>query len=563
MSAERPRHTPTLVFLATVMAVCYAPLLVWYAEGCLGAFRFFASDAFYYLAIAKRSQGAPFFSFDGRFPTNGFHPLWEHLLAWAFEAGDPTPEGRVLIAFGLSLVATAIGTGLFALAVLRLTRSRTLTLVASVPGAYYWLLGWTNPHLLSRWSFANGMESPLSILFFGLLCWLLLARDLLIGRASAARLTAVSALLALLVLTRLDDVFLLVPFALYAGARAGTRVEALRRTLAVLLLPGLALAAYLAHNLAYAGMALPVSGSAKAGGLVAGLLRNGYGVATTLFPFLDWRPFRAQVWSGEAWRVLQMLVPAAAGLLYALGHLPRGRTPPADPDTYRREVLALLGSYAFLKGAWNFCFVGLWQQGHWYYPLSLLTFDLVVAAALADAFRRSALAVRPALRRLALAASLLLVLLSANAFAHLKRAGTYHLESYRLFERRELVQRALDARCPGCSILAFDDGIISFSLAAPVMNGLGLALDREAGSARVRGELLELAYRRGFRLLSSLDYPLGIGPEADSSTVRRQLESYQNLRGQRLAGFEFRLLFVDPETGATFVGFEPQQAPHL
>jgi hypothetical protein len=558
MSAKNARSAPVLVFLASVAAVCYAPLRVLCGEGLLGAFRFFSGDAWYYLAIARRSRDAAFFSFDGRFPTNGFHPLWQHLLALAYGAGDPSPERLVGLAFGLSLAATALGTGLLALSLLRLTGSPALALLASVPGLYYWLFGWLDLHLLSAWAFSNGMESPLSILLFGILVWLLLWRDWLRGQPSQARLLALSGLLALLVLARLDDVFLLLPFALYAGARARTRAEALRRALAVALLPALALAAYLAHNLAYAGMALPVSGAAKAGGLVAGLLRNGYAVVTTFLPFADVRPFTVSVWSGEAWRLLQMLVPAGAGLLYALGHLPRERRAPADPEAYRREVLALLGLYAFVKGAWNFCTVGLWHQGHWYYPLSILSFDLIAATALADALRSSALAFRPGLRRPALAAAALLVLLSANAQVDLKRGSSYHLASYRFFERRTELQRELDARCPGCGVVGFDDGITSFALEAPVLSGVGLALDREAWLARARGELLELAHRRGFRVLTSVDYPLALEPGAGPQAVRRALTSYPNLAGQKLAGFDFELLFVDAETRAAFVGFEPR-----
>jgi hypothetical protein len=556
MPDKTARSATALVFLATVALVCYAPLRVLSAEGLLGAFRFLSGDAWYYLAIARRSRGAPFFTFDGQTPTNGFHPLWQHLLGWVAGPGEAGAERLVGLAFGLSLAGVALGTGLAAAALLRLTRSPALALLATAPGLYYGLFGWVDLHLLSAWSFANGMESPLSILLFGALVWLLVGRDLWQDRPSQARLLALSALLALLVLARLDDVFLLLPFAAAAAVRARTPGEASRRALAVLALPALALVAYLAHNLAYAGMALPVSGAAKAGGPVAGLLRNGYAVLTTLLPFADARGAPPGVWSGEAWRVLQMLVPAGVGLAYALGRLPRERTPPADPEAARREVLALLGLYAFLKGAWNFCTVGLWHQGHWYYPLSLLSFDLIAATALADALRRRAPAPRPGRRGLAAAAAALAALLLANAQVDLKRSSAYHLASFRFFERRAELQRALDARCPGCGVVAFDDGITSFSLAAPVLSGVGLALDREGARARARGELLELAWQRGYRVLTSVDYPLGIEPGAGPEAVRRRLESYPNLEGQRLVGFAFELLFADPETRAAFVRFE-------
>ena len=40
--------------------------------------KYFASDAFYYIAIANNSGWSPLFSFDGEYPTNGFHPFRDY-----------------------------------------------------------------------------------------------------------------------------------------------------------------------------------------------------------------------------------------------------------------------------------------------------------------------------------------------------------------------------------------------------------------------------------------------------------------------------------------------------
>jgi len=60
-----------LVYFLTL----YAPVLVFSRENILAAFTFFTSDTYYYLAVARHSVNAPFFTFDGLYPTNGFHPL--------------------------------------------------------------------------------------------------------------------------------------------------------------------------------------------------------------------------------------------------------------------------------------------------------------------------------------------------------------------------------------------------------------------------------------------------------------------------------------------------------
>ena len=47
-------------------------------------FTFFAADTFYYLTVARNFARIGLFSFDGEFPTNGFHPLWQVRLRNVF-----------------------------------------------------------------------------------------------------------------------------------------------------------------------------------------------------------------------------------------------------------------------------------------------------------------------------------------------------------------------------------------------------------------------------------------------------------------------------------------------
>ena len=126
------------------------------------------------------------------------------------------------IAVALSAACVAIGAAFFAVALLRVCGHPLLALLATVPGFYWLVIGRPHPEMLTPWSYVNGMESPLSILFFGVLCWLVLARDAL-GRGSRAGLLAVSAALAGVLLSRLDDVFLVALVVLWGGWRAAER----------------------------------------------------------------------------------------------------------------------------------------------------------------------------------------------------------------------------------------------------------------------------------------------------------------------------------------------------
>ena len=153
---EGSRPAAAAVFGIVALAVAAPPLIALAADGTLGAFRTLAADAFYYLAVADHSQGAPFHTFDGVHPTNGFHPLWQWLLGAGFAALGPDAAGQVRLSVIASTAATAIGLGLYAAALALRTGRPALALVAAVPGFFYPLVAAMNPHVGAPWSFANG-----------------------------------------------------------------------------------------------------------------------------------------------------------------------------------------------------------------------------------------------------------------------------------------------------------------------------------------------------------------------------------------------------------------------
>lgn len=551
-------------FLAAFLLLAYAPTVTALTEGLPGVFKYLADDAFYYLAIADHSRDSGLYTFDGTHPTNGFHPLWQYALTGAFRLFTPDSQGQIVLAFATSILFTAVGTGLFALAVLHASHSVALAIVAAVPGLYWWLAPSTQPEFGAQWSFVNGMETPLSILLFGALAWLLIARRSFQGELTARRIAVVSVLLTALALARLDDVFLFAPFFALLALRAESRAAALRRMAVLAAVPLLGLGAYLLFNVAYAGTALPTSGAAKAGGLIEGLGRNLYGVVTTLLPAADLRALPAAVWGDEAWRVTQMVVPALIALGWLVAFGPRLRRPFVDESAYHHAILTVFAGYVVLKAAYNFAFVGIWHQGHWYYPLSIMTTNALVAVVLAGFLHvvgvhrfvpTVGLGGRSfSLRPLGVAAMILLILLAANVFDSVK-ARRGEVPNHAFWANRAKIGAALAESCAGCGALSFDDGIVAYSLASPTMNGIGLTLDLPALQAKREGRLLDLAYERGFRLIVSINYP--IAADLAPGNLRQRLAAYPNLRDEDLSRWRFRIAYRDPASGAVFVRFDP------
>ncbi|MBW2419910.1 MAG: hypothetical protein JRH19_15305 [Deltaproteobacteria bacterium] len=573
-SASRPstRLAFVLVFGVAAGATAYAPLLALHNAGLRAVFEFFAGDAFYYLAVAKHSVGAPFFTFDGVHPTNGFHPLWQAILSASFGWLALDDPEQLRFTFHTGIVLAALGTGAFAVTLLRLTGRPALALLGSVPGFYWILIPLTTTHHSSTWSFINGMESPLSIFLFGLLSLLLFQRELLRRGGSLPALILLSLLLSLITLSRLDDVFVFAPFLAWAVLEGGAGQKRARRFAACAALPLLLIGTYLLYNLSYAGSLLPSSGVAKAGGPVWGLLRNLHALLQYLFPLADPLGRGLPAWYSEAWRVTQMLLPALLCCGWLLSRSRPSRGDPSDERGYQDRMVSLLAAYVLLKAAYNFAMVGIWNQGHWYYPLAIMISNLIIVTGISRLLDRQPspwqanspmagmLARWPRLGRFpaATVGSVIFILISANAFADLKQRVAMHARSYVFWSERHAIQTLVDRRCEGCGILAFDDGIVSFSLDSPTLNALGLTMDPEAGEARRSGELLDLAWKRGHRLLASVNYLMPAEAYDNPNTLRQHLLANHQLAGQDLDRWHFELAFRSPSGGFPFVRFEPK-----
>ena len=561
---------PTLLLVcASFVLVAWPPLAALMEDGVQGAFKFFANDSFYYLAIAQKSTSIGGLTFDGVHTTNGFHPLWAFYLHSIKSLVEMDQEQLILFAGTSSLLLTATGTAFFSWALFRMTNRFAVALLASVPGLFYLFMPHFGKEFAAQWNFANSMESPLSVfLFGGLLLFLTGVRN----QQSAFRkqdLILLSALLSALVLTRLDDIFLLVPFGLYAFFSGESTRERTQRTLSCLLIPALTLSAYLLFNQLYSGHFLPTSGMAKADPGLASL-RNSYATYTTLFPFLDFmRAIDMRVWKSEGWRIIQMLLPA----LLAAFWLYRSRQPSSGGDyalprsAGQKITVTCLASYVIIKCIYNFTMVGLWNQGNWYYVISIMTSNLILALFISEILDRARSTQTKTEQEIwssryaslfSGAAAILLVLLVVNSATDQKRNGKKHVQNYQFWMQRHEAQSLINKHCQNCGVVSFDDGIVAFSLKdVSTMNGIGLALDREARNAYNQGELLDLAWQRGHQLLVTVNYGMAPNAYRRNEALRAHLRRNKQLKGQSLDDWIFELAFKVPGTDVNFIRFYP------
>lgn len=482
-------------------------------------FHYFAADAFYYLTVGRNLSDRGLFSYDQTYSTNGFHPLWQVMvggLFWISHRLGISDSTILFLVVLLGMTGIAVGIWLFGRALVYAQESMPICFLLFPIGAYgigmapLWLrygsrLAAQNhqegsmPVYGTLWSYANGMESALAILMFGLAVYLYTCRPPL-ARYRDAALFGLS--LGLLTLARLDLGFLAV--ALLGGVFAELLLQRQwRRGLGFLItgasfaiLPGI----YCLINIKYFQSPVPISGSLKSS-----------------FPFIAWRNFGRLVWlTGQldspiwlavAYRELQMFIPVVVAALYPLSLLAlvhrtdhSRRRVGLNPRNSRIDYCLLMAAIGvvFING-YNILYVDMWGQGNWYYPVSTLFPSLVVLRVVQKSGVRLP---EGRIRQYAVMACALLVVVG---FLALHRKPDYH-QNYADFyyEEAPRIHQHYGDRIP--QIVEVDDGIIAFSLGYPTMSGLGFCLDRQAALAKRRGQLFPLAHRRGFDRIASLVY---------------------------------------------------------
>jgi hypothetical protein len=532
--------------VAAVGLLVAPPVVDLLLSGTKRLFSYTAADAFYYLRVADVWGDSGRLSFDGERPTNGFHPLWQLLLAGV---------SRVLRWLGLSrtvLVGVAVVGGLLLLAVALVVLGRAIRRAyGTVPAAYaalpvglyaltlvpLWvafgdqrgdsLPGMTDiPLYGTLWSFANGLETGAVVLAFALVV-AVVVRWGFVGRRAVLGITAGCGLP---IMARLDTALVVAGLLLALLGLAALRRDLRPAGTAVLVAGGLAavVAVYVVWNKWYAGSWVPVSGSSK---------------STFPHPMLDnLRDIRLLLTGddtsfgrGRLYREWPMIVPAVVAGAWLLASLrPRAlealrRGDPGDALVRYRVALTGTAIGTLLLTGYDLFFVDVWDQGHWYLPVPIVFVSL---AGLDCLQRMSAVRARPGVV-LGLCAAL-----AVAVFVTLGRPERYH-QRFADFHVDEAARvRAFYGDEPP-KLLAWDDGADAFSLGFPSMNGRVLMLDREGIEAYEDGRLLALAVERGYDRFSSVQYldADGLTRTTPSAQIRRRLEEF--FPGEDLRPFEF------------------------
>jgi hypothetical protein len=110
---------------------------------------------------------------------------------------------------------------------------------------------------------------------------------------------------------------------------------------------------------------------------------------------------------------------------------------------------------------------------------------------------------------------------------------------------------------PEGSIIEFDDGIIAYSTTNRCLSGFGLCIDKQGYDAIRKGELLDLAYKRGYRYLASVNYFKRSGEtNKDKIMVNDFIKiPFFALQNEKTGKWRFNTVLEDSISGLTVINF--------
>jgi len=523
--------------------VALPPLVDLLSNGWERVFGYFAADSFYYFTVARNLASGLGASFDGEHATNGFHPLWQVYTALLYAGTALTGLGESAFLVGaflsglsLCVLATVLLGSSFRIALGRIPAAFPILPV----GLYALSTASIEPHYGSLWSFANGMETGAALAAFA---WVLRCMVLREFRRTLAIDLQLGVAVSILMLSRLDHAALAVCLLAVDGLRSLHRRAVRPLELAAVAGPfGLTLATYLCFNWWSAGSLLPVSGAIKSAFPQSGIANLFYLDRIIHLP--------AAAHPGELWRMAQMLLPAIVAL-FALPWLAGLRW--RERQDALTWPLAICCAFVLVLTTYDFLFVNVWHQGHWYYPVSIVQMSLL------------ALYLWEKERPVAAGWPSSLVAAASSAIALLFFCLVYHDPGYngsyaRMYAARDELKRHFSEAPP--QLIEYDDGIVSFATGFSAMSGLGFAVDREAVPWLRSGRVLWLAYERGFDHIASLHYfgTGGLTLESSSDEIRAKLNDTFFLSPDATAPFDFEVVYLPSSVPIAFIRMHPAAA---
>ena len=542
------------------LLTAYPPLYTFLKNGLRGAFAFVHADAFLYLTIARHSR-LGFFSFDGTKTTNGFHPLWQYILTLASNGLGPSESDRLLVSsFLLSTLFNSLGMALASIAVYRYTRSFLLGLL-TIPGVYYILIGSVIGQF-PVWGNIDGMETGLSVFFGGLVLYILsvhLAEEpnldqLLAQRGMRSMYFQLGLALAMLVLARLDDVFVVFSLGFTIMVMGGRFFSRVRAALLVLVPTGLLLVAYLLFNKLSVGAYMPLSGLNKAGFTLPSSV---YVFLAELFPpLIDLKNSLVSNQSNHVslalstFRAVENIYP----MLICVAYIALIRV------YYRGRIEFLLpaglSGGVVIKALYNLAYVNLWHQSQWYYGFAMLLSSFLPLILLGDPARQL-------FRNRAISFFLFVFYGLYVAFASgqflFKTTFFGSARPYEYYQDRELITKALRSYNKDVKIFELGDGLTAYALDIPCIQLF--AIDLDTFQAMKEGRLLHHAFERGHNVVAAFEYLTDLAKLKSSEDIRASLRGFLVDDGlkKELESFDFEMIYFSEKTRCPFIKFTPRK----
>lgn len=558
LDQEKPRSMVWLMAAIVGLSFAWPLLFATILYGPAIMIRSLTGDSYHYLAIARKANISHLYTYDGVHVTNGFHPLWEYTIRGMFHVLNlQTQEAQAIAVMVAVLVATTLGLILASAAVIRLTKQYFLALLL-VPGLFYMAIG-VHVKTLWVWSALDGMESAFSLLFGGLFFFVF---SRYAGTSAVkvfdpvAAYRALGLVLPFLILSRLDDVFLvpaLLIALLFVETSRKIRMMAGVWTAApsIIVVTG-----YLIYNKMTVGAAMPLSGGTKSG--FVGFLFT-YLTAAIHFPpimnlkaALSQRASEGATLSANSFRFVEVFYPL---LLAGFGAAAIWKYLKKQPQLSVPFAICL---YIILKMGYNLLNVHPWHQAGWYYTFIALCLSVMGALALQESWRK--LDKFPIAKYGIMTVYALLMLFSASQFYTTIVYPTQEASPDQFWARRHEIQKELIAH--GVSgVINVDDGITAFLLDLPNLHGFAFATDVDAQRAHREGRMLSLAYSRGINAIAGFGYMSSDAPPQSDAAIRQYLRNSIALQtmSSEIDQFDYSLAYYDPVLKMPFFSFKPKR----
>lgn len=519
----------------------YADLII---NGWMRVFSFFAADTFYYLTIAKNYAVARLFTFDGEHLTNGFHPLWQvwtgiiYTMARWLRLSDPA---TLVVVLSISLACIAVAIFLVGKSFQNLLGKIPVWFLLLPVGLYAILMAPIHPRYGTLWSFTNGMESGPLILFYALLVWLM-SREGWMKSMRSAVLTGL--VLGAVVLSRLDHIFIVPAIgAVWAFRFAVDRDQKLIARVAIALgIAGLIVSLYLLTNQLTMGIWMPVSGAEKS------TFPNALPASLKLKELQYLLPqFGQDTFGANIWRYTQIIFPLMLSipvLIYSVIDYWKNQK-----NRFKSSIWLTSSLTCLLLGLYNFLYVPTLDQGHWYFPVSILFMSMVFVQWLTR-IRLSARA------ELIVGVTLFSFCIGFNAFIY--HSTTYNYRNVWFYQEAQKIRVHYAGQ--EIRMLEYDDGIITYSTGFTGMSALGFSLDVEALQALREHRLLELAYQRGYRYIASHYYfrYSGLTKNSTPDEIKTFLSGHGFIGPQETAGFKFVIDYASDDNQFVLIRYEKE-----